>query len=650
MVYSISCSDSVNKLQFLRREQKANILCFLLRGSQFPKKVGRVAQELMEYSLKIPEWVKKVLLSFELRTRLYLEVEIADALSAVRKDQGNINDDDWRGFLAEWSAFLFLESRNKESVWATYFAPMWSTKTADDSDFFSPDIKNLDAGTVAHWEERAKTCGNFVMRARYSDLVWDLKRAITGQKANPDYARIAIDSYLKAADEKLYPMEIVGIQWLRRALDLSLSMNDVDRTKRVAEFMFEFYDRVAQPQFMGTWLFLFDYLYGQKFISPEQESRIIAKLETMLVKTSDTTSSETGVHATLDPWGAEAAAERLARHYHRCNDKPNAERVIRAYGSAFKYLAGQANSMMAMAWLQPVIERYEQEGLKEESENLQLLSSEKGKNIGADLKQVSVKVEVKPEDLEKLVEQLIGGDDLTAAFGRIAGYFIPKANDARKLLEQLRTDAPLLSMIPINIIASDGHTTAKINSLDDDPDGRLHKQLADTVGFYQPFLVHTLAKLRERHAPSTENVLDFLCQSPLFAESRNGLLRDGLLAYEQEDFVKAIHVLVPQVEDILRRFLGRLGRPTLKTVRNHPGIMDAKSMNDILGDEQMRAVLTENLWRYLEVIYIDKRGMNLRNDLSHGLLSPPAFNRYVADRVFHTLLALSLLRSAQTDG
>ena len=109
--------------------------------------------------------------------------------------------------------------------------------------------------------------------------------------------------------------------------------------------------------------------------------------------------------------------------------------------------------------------------------------------------------------------------------------------------------------------------------------------------------------------------------------------------------MKAIHVLVPQVEHILRNFLGSLGIPTLKTVRNHPGIMDAKSMNEVLGDERMREVLTENLWRYLSVVYIDKRGVNLRNDLAHGLLSSAIFNKGVADRVFHTLLALSLMRA-----
>ena len=57
-------------------------------------------------------------------------------------------------------------------------------------------------------------------------------------------------------------------------------------------------------------------------------------------------------------------------------------------------------------------------------------------------------------------------------------------------------------------------------------------------------------------------------------------------------------------------------------------------------------VLTEDLWRYLSVLYIDRKGgMNLRNDLAHGLASAESFSRPIADRVFHSLLALSLIRA-----
>jgi len=585
-----------------------------------------------------------VLSTFENTTEPHEEVEIADSLRGARKVQGDQNDEDWKGFITEWSAFLFGD-RRKDSVWGTYFSPMMSAKKPDGSVFLSPDIKDLDAESVAHWEARAGSCKNPVMRARYSDLVWDLKRAITGQKPNPDFARIAIDSYLEAADRRFYTIEVSGIGWLGRALDIALSINDSDRAKRVVDFMFEFYDRIAQAKFAGTWLFLFDNLYGVKCVNPEQESRVIASLESMFAKVTDTKPSDAGVYETLDPWAAEAAAQRLAQHYRRKNDKTNVERVIMAYGKAFEHLAREASPMMAMAWLEPVIERYEQEGLKGEAERLQIIAGEKGKNIASDLKTISVQAEVKQEDVEKLIEYLIGGNVLRTSLSRIADYFIPKPDDARQLLDRLRTDAPFLSMIPISIVESDGFTTAKVGPLDDDFEGRLNKQLGQTIGFYQPLLEYALTKLRERYAPTVDDILEFLCESPLFADSRDELLRDGLTAYQQEDFVKAMHVLVPQVEHILRNFLGRLGIPTRKTVRNHPGITDAKNMNDVLADERMRERLTEKLWRYLSVVYVDRRGLNLRNDLAHGLVPRAGFKRHIADLVFHTLLALSLMRA-----
>lgn len=594
--------------------------------------------------MNVPDWVQQVLSGFESQTGPHSEIQISDALRRAVDSHSELSEgsEEFKGYYAEWAAFSFMVRAEEDSVWGTYFAPLATMPRGDGTEFFSPDIANLDAEVVIHWEKRAHSVKDPVMQARYADLVWDLKGKITQQRAGlHEYAQMAMAAYLDATSKHLYTMEIQGVWWLNRALSLSLKLRDERATQQVVASILEFRDRVAEPTRSGVWTFPFDTLYGKKgLLTPGQESKVIADLETMLARTSDA-----NVPDGFDPHGAEAAADRLAQHYRRQNDRGNVHRVIRTYGKAFENLSKQANPMLAMAWLQPVIERFEQEGMKEDAERLQLLYAEKGKNIKDDLKEYSTRVELKKEELDEQVEQLIGSGDLSTSLQNIAQFFIPKTDHARKLLEQMRTDAPLLGAFSIKITESDGHTSERVGSLDKDPEGRLHMQLGQTMAFYQPILVITLERMRERYKPKLDEIFTFLHLSPLFVDTENGLLHDGFEAYEKEDFVKAIHILVPQVEHILRAFLAILKIPTLKTVRGHPGIMDAKSMNDMLTDERVRKVLTEDLWRYLTVLYIEKKGgLNLRNDLTHGLLRHDVFSRSIADRVFHSLLALSLLR------
>jgi lysyl-tRNA synthetase class 1 len=81
-----------------------------------------------------------------------------------------------------------------------------------------------------------------------------------------------------------------------------------------------------------------------------------------------------------------------------------------------------------------------------------------------------------------------------------------------------------------------------------------------------------------------------------------------------------------------------------KTVRGNSGILDVKSMGNALEDGTLRTILPEDVWKYLTVLYVDRRGINLRNDLAHGLVSYSAFNQTLSDRVFHSLLVMSLIR------
>ena len=232
----------------------------------------------------------------------------------------------------------------------------------------------------------------------------------------------------------------------------------------------------------------------------------------------------------------------------------------------------------------------------------------------------------------------------TETLFRIAVRFNPKTSEVRSLMEENAKEFPFMAMIGVTRIA-DGHIVAKAGSVQDDPDGRLLMELAKDIEFNAPFLNASLRKVIEMHSLSAESILDHLYESPVFDHSRRELLKAGIEAYLGGDHVKAIHVLIPQIEHSLRKLLGLLGIPTRKAVRN--GTMQVKNLNDVLREEPLIQCLGEDVQLYFLTFLADQRGQNVRNRITHGLTSFAEINQHLADRILHVLLVMALTR--QTD-
>ena len=546
-----------------------------------------------------PDWLQQILDSFDVRTEPFVEAALADALRAERVKHGDLDDASWSAFLAEYSAFMFLEKPDEDSLWGTYFGPMGEWNSTDGSRTVQPDVAQLTHVTVQHWTERAQTVQHPIMRARYADCIWDLERVIiVNSKRRPTFAVLAAQSYIEAAKRNGFAGEITsvaaysraqsiaGVQMLTRAVHSARSINHSDLASEAAAELISFCERHGDPAHAGIWLAPFDTLYDERgLLTSEQKDQIISNLEAMLQRIS---SAENGKD--FNPFGAQSAAKRLIKHY---KSPAHTQRLVQAYGSSFERLAPDAAPMLAMAWLQPVVERYQQVGLKSESERLANIVAEKGRNIGEDLKTYSVEVPIESELLEKVTEELLAGNELGQKLHRIGLEFTPRARQVKESLVSALQNAPLLSRIGQYIVTLDGQTTARIGSLDEDLEGRLHRQTADHIGILQFVLSHTLSELKRRDNPTAEQIVEVLYECPLFAEGRRSLILEGIAAYLAEDWVKAIHVLVPQVEEILRNLLAKIRVPITKAVRNNSGVTDLKNMGDVLSDERIKSVLAK---------------------------------------------------------
>ena len=197
-------------------------------------------------------------------------------------------------------------------------------------------------------------------------------------------------------------------------------------------------------------------------------------------------------------------------------------------------------------------------------------------------------------------------------------------------------------MMPTEIIGHMGLPVGMIGTYDEDEEGHIVMRVAEQMNLNAMVFLSGIEDWKRKFElgglPDTPNIFD----CPLIPADRVSLYREGMSAFDAEDYVKCIHVLVPQVENSLRELLKLLEVSETKT--DDEGSVELKNMNDVLHEPRVREALDEKLWTFLKVLYADKRGINLRNFVAHGIAPVEAFNRINAGLVVQSVVLLSAIR------
>jgi len=152
------------------------------------------------------------------------------------------------------------------------------------------------------------------------------------------------------------------------------------------------------------------------------------------------------------------------------------------------------------------------------------------------------------------------------------------------LIEQ----APLMATISQSIVAHN-HVAAKVGSVSDDPFGRLIRQSAQAAALSDVWLINALEKTIEVHGVMPAHFASWAGRSGLFEDLT--LLMEGVTAWYEQDFIKAAHVLIPQIEIALRGIVSKLGQPVTKKHSTISGVSVVIGMGDILYSKEITDVL-----------------------------------------------------------
>lgn len=147
----------------------------------------------------------------------------------------------------------------------------------------------------------------------------------------------------------------------------------------------------------------------------------------------------------------------------------------------------------------------------------------------------------------------------------------------------------------------------------------MHMHL-DVVGCILP----ALNQIQKEHLFPKEFLIQLCKLSAIVPEKREILVANALYQGFEGDFGSAIHLLAPQVENMIRQLLKRKGLVTTHT--DQKGIENEMGLSSLVSMNGAREILGDDLWFELQAVFTDSLSTNFRNEVGHGLLDDETSN------------------------
>ncbi|HCE5838035.1 TPA: DUF4209 domain-containing protein [Pseudomonas aeruginosa] len=138
----------------------------------------------------------------------------------------------------------------------------------------------------------------------------------------------------------------------------------------------------------------------------------------------------------------------------------------------------------------------------------------------------------------------------------------------------------------------------------------------------QGAILPALEALRLEHRIRKADFIELAQHSPIVPSGRGVLFGKALFAGYDGDFEAALHLLIPQVEHMVRTHLKQAGAST--TTLDKEGIENENGLSTLMALPEAEEVFGDDMAFELKALFCDPFGPNLRNELAHGLLDDAA--------------------------
>lgn len=245
------------------------------------------------------------------------------------------------------------------------------------------------------------------------------------------------------------------------------------------------------------------------------------------------------------------------------------------------------------------------------------------------LKQMnSIPFEINTESTYKLVKELFDGlspEESIVQIGRLATVY--KVEDVKQQLAKKSKEYVFSSMFGSCIVNEKGQTVEELPPLSEANDNsevmlkHMVQHVAEQRRLIESIRLGYAFDFLRQSGNIEEDTLSFLASSnALIPENREEIIKEGLCLGLTGKLYAAMHILLPQTENIFRNLVAMCGDAV--TFLKEDGTESYKPLSALLKSDALHECYSEDIIFTFQSIMDEPVGENLRNLNAHGLLEP----------------------------
>lgn len=559
----------------------------------------------------------------------------------LSSDLGKLSsEDNSLAVKAECLAMAFSEGGHDD--WETFYGPTitWTVKSTGEL-VYSPDKKEITKEILEYWYNRTEETSNPLLKMRYTGLLWDFSKNITGKEADFKTVKLVfIRSVFDIIKKDKLQHCMTGLVYLNIAIERAISLRQSELINEGMKLLLGYVSKYADDSKPGIWAEPLSLLTKHNKALADFEMEIVKDNKDRLERLFNLCKekgciTDSYAHVLLDE------AKLLADYYKNKKQQDCIFEVLDKALVGIRLSFKLKGAMWAQTMLQKMQDVFRKFSFDKQANSLYQEIQDLGSTVFEEMTPKEYSVPIDGKVFDDYLEKVTSGS-IKEVLDAYTIEYLPKMDVEIERQKKEKELTPLLDMIHTVIYDWTGMPISDLGSGKNAEKNKLSYGIYRRMIFFSFYMQLHIRKMEEKKLYTYDSIIERFNESPFIVKEQREQFERGIKAYFDSDFLVACHLLVPIFESAIRRLAAYSGINVFSLNKDEDN--EYKTLDILLKNLKEDKRIPTDIYEYFQNLFTDKYGWNIRNLISHGLLQTGAFNKTMADRIVHAFLTLSLIK------